>query len=294
MTRVLVLGSGGMLGHKVLECLTVDHTAVGTLRGGPVDDPYYRMPMFRDNTIVSGVRAHDWSTVSGTIDATEPEVVVNCIGVIKHRDTGNDADMQMTVNALFPHRVAEYCEPRGIRMIHFSTDCVFNGSRGAYTEDDVSDAEDVYGRMKYLGEVPDREHVLTLRTSLVGRELTVFKSLLEWFLAQQGEVRGFRKAFFSGVTTNWMADLVAKLISEHPDLHGLYQVAGPRISKFDLLHLFADAYHRGTKIIPDDDFVLDRSLIGDRFTAATGVKPPSWEAMVTAMAGDPTPYEEWR
>lgn len=294
MTRVLVLGAGGMLGHKVLQTLTSGHTAIGTLRGSASDDPYHRIPMFRDGDVVGGVHADDWSTVTGAIDATKPEVVVNCIGVIKHRDTGDDPIANITVNALFPHRLAEHCGNLGLRMIHFSTDCVFNGRRGGYTEDDVSDAEDLYGRTKYLGEVADRAGVLTLRTSLVGRELTVFGSLLEWFLAQKGAVRGFRKAAFSGVTTNWMAALVASLIAEHPDLAGRYQVAGPRIAKFDLLHLFANAYHRGMKITPNDDFVLDRSLVGDRFAAATGIQPPSWEVMVAEMAGDPTPYEEWR
>src|SRR3990170_6115968 len=198
MTRVLVLGAGGMLGHKVLQILTSGHTAIGTLRGSASDDPYHRIPMFRDGDVVEGVHADDWSTVTGAIDATKPEVVVNCIGVIKHRDTGDDPIANITVNALFPHRLAEHCENLGLRMIHFSTDCVFNGSRGGYTEDDIADAEDLYGRTKYLGEVADRAGVLTLRTSLVGRELTVFGSLLEWFLAQKGAVRGFRGGFFGG------------------------------------------------------------------------------------------------
>ena len=292
MTRVLVLGSGGMLGHKVLQRLGSDHTVTGTLRRSPGEPPFGRIPLFRDAAILGGVDADDWSTVTGAIEATEPEALVNCIGLIKHRNA--DADASMAINARFPHRLAEHCGERGIRMIHISTDCVFDGARGGYTEDDVPDATDLYGRSKAMGEVADLDHVLTLRTSLVGRELTEFKSLLEWFLSQEGEVRGFRRAFFSGVTTTWMADLLAQLIKEHRSLHGLYQVAGPRIAKYDLLHLIARAYHRDTRIIPDDEFVLDRSLVGDRFTATTGIEAPSWEAMVAAMADDPTPYEEWR
>ncbi|HAX81204.1 MAG TPA: NAD(P)-dependent oxidoreductase [Actinobacteria bacterium] len=292
MTRILVLGSGGMLGHKVLQRLSTEHTVVGTLRGAPGAKPYGAIPLFRDGAIVGGVDAADVSTVSGAIEASRPDVVVNCIGVIKQKD--RDPEANIAINALFPHRLVAHCSEHGIRVIHFSTDCVFNGRRGSYAEDDISDAEDLYGRTKYLGEVADSEHVLTLRTSLVGRELTEFHSLLEWFLSQRGRVKGFRRAFFSGVTTNWMADLVARLITEHPGVHGRYQVAGPRISKFDLLGVFAKAFGHKVEIVPEDEFLLDRSLIGDRFTADTGLKAPSWEDMVAVMAADPTPYEEWR
>ena len=292
MTRILVLGSGGMLGHKVLQRIGTEHAVVGTLRGDPGGKPYGGIPLFRDADIIGGVDADDFSTVAGAIGATRPEVEVNCIGGIKQKD--RDPIANIAINALFPHRLAAHCAESEIRVIHFSTDCVFNGRRGSYTEGDASDAEDLYGRTKYLGEVADSDHVLTLRTSLVGRELSEFHSLLEWFLSQKGRVKGFRRAYFSGVTTTWMSDLVASLIVDHPDLHGRYQLAGPRISKFDLLELFARAYQRKVQIVPDDEFALDRSLVGDRFTADTGLEAPSWEDMVAAMAADPTPYEEWR
>lgn len=281
-----------MLGHRVLQRLSTDHVAVGTVHRSAGDPPYDRIPLFRDTTIIGGVEADDMSTVVGAIEAARPDVVVNAIGVIKQRHA--DPVAAIAVNALFPHRLAARCAADGIRLIHISTDCVFSGSRGGYTEDDVPDATDLYGRTKALGEIADSDHVLTLRTSLVGRELTSFQSLLEWFLAQRGEVRGFRRAYFSGVSTLWMAECIATLIHEHRSLHGRYQVAGPRISKYDLLHLFATAFRRRVTIVPDDEFVIDRSLVGDRFVAATGLQAPSWEAMVDDLAADPTPYEEWR
>jgi dTDP-4-dehydrorhamnose reductase len=170
MTRILVLGSGGMLGHKVLQRLGAEHAVVGTLRGDPGGKPYGGIPLFRDADIIGGVDADDFSTVAGAIGATRPEVVVNCIGVIKQKD--RDPIANIAINALFPHRLAAYCAESEIRVIHFSTDCVFNGRRGSYTEGDAS-VPKTYTAYQVLGEVADSDHVLTLRTSLVGRT--------EWF-----------------------------------------------------------------------------------------------------------------
>ena len=287
MTRVLVLGAGGMLGHKVVQRLAADHEVTATVRRDPDRPDFSALGAAK---VVGGVRADDFATVRPLVKDSGATAVVNCIGVIKQRH--GDAVSSIAVNALFPHLLAEACAASGARLIHLSTDCVFSGTRGSYAENDFSDAGDLYGRTKYLGELADRDHVLTLRTSLVGRELSGFHSLLEWFLGAPGPVRGFRTAFFSGVTTNWMADAIAHLLTG--PWHGLYQVAGPRIAKLDLLHLFAEAYGRQVEIIADDGLVIDRSLNGDRFAAETGLKPPSWEQMIADMAADPTPYEEWR
>lgn len=293
MSRVLVLGSGGMLGHKVLQRLAAGHDVVGTLRGDPGDPPYGRIPLFAETPIIGGVDATAWPTVAAALDRTAPDVVVNAIGVVKQREAAHDPIPSITVNALLPHLLAAACATAGARLIHISTDCVFSGGRGTYTEDDVPDATDLYGRSKLLGEVADRDHVLTLRTSLVGRELTGFRSLLEWFLRAGPRVTGYRRAIFSGVSTLWMADCVARLIDDHRDLHGLYQVASPAIDKHALLGLFAEAFATGTEVVADDAVAIDRSLDGGRFAAATGIQAPSWEQMAADLAADPTPYEEW-
>ena len=161
-------------------------------------------------------------------------------------------------------------------------------------ETDQSDAEDLYGRTKYLGELT-YAHTLTLRTSIIGRELAQYKSLLEWFLSQKGKtVKGYTRVIFSGVTTNYLAKVVARLIRDHKELTGVYHVASPAISKHDLLCMLRNAYKLEVEIIPDDREVSDRSLIGEKFINATGYSFPNWTDMVTELANDPTPYDKWR
>ncbi|HIK98894.1 MAG TPA: hypothetical protein EYG13_05010 [Dehalococcoidia bacterium] len=193
-----------------------------------------------------------------------------------------------------PHLLAEKCEQIGGRVIHFSTDCVFDGEKGAYEESDPSDAKDLYGRTKYLGEISSPGS-LTLRSSIIGRELYNNASLIEWFLSQKRKkVRGFAKALYAGLTTNRMSALVRDLILNHPDLSGMYQVSGPWISKYDLLLLVREAFEIDIEIERDEDVDIDRTLVGDCFSADTGFVAPSWQEMVTELAADPTPYESWK
>lgn len=276
----LVFGAEGMLGHKVAQTLD---DATGTVRG---TTPH---PALADVPVISMVDIRDWRNAKGVIERVRPEAVVNCVGMIKQRRP--DPAEAIAVNALFPHQLATYCRDRGIRLIHISTDCVFDGRRGGYSEADPPNATDTYGASKALGELSDQ--ALTLRTSLIGRELAGLRSLLEWYLAQDKPVSGFTRAYFSGVTTNWLAATIRELIVEHPDLAGLYNVASRRISKYHLLALAADAYDKPVPI-PDDSVTMDRSLDGSAFTEATGIETPPWETMMSAMAADPTPYEEWR
>jgi dTDP-4-dehydrorhamnose reductase len=197
-------------------------------------------------------------------------------------------------NALLPHELSEICGRRGARLIHFSTDCIFSGQRGNYGEDDVADAMDIYGRTKFLGEVTS-PNAITLRTSIIGRELIHSQSLLEWFLAQNHRrIFGYRRALYSGVTTNRLADVVGDLIEKEPHLNGLYQVTGQTVSKFELLTLLREAYQLDVEILPDDQFVCDRSMRGDKFRAATGYLSPPWPELAAELASDETPYHEWR
>ena len=233
--------------------------------------------------IVGGVRAEDTAGVGRALDQTGPDVVVNCIGVVKQRRDASPAEMIRT-NALFPHQLAEACGERGIRLIHLSTDCVFSGHRGGYTEDDIPDAEDLYGRSKALGE-PRGAGVLTLRTSMIGRELQGSNGLLEWLLSQRGEVRGFTAASFTGPTAPVLADATADLIEFHPELEGTWHLGAEPISKYDLLIMLRDAYRLDLDVIPDDSVKVDRTLDSSRFRAATGWAPPSWPEMVAALDG---------
>jgi len=222
------------------------------------------------------------------------EAVVNCIGVVKQDAAAKDPLASITVNALFPHRLAQLARASGARLVHLSTDCVFSGREGNYDESSRPDAEDLYGRTKLLGEVAG-ENCLTIRTSMIGRELAGAHGLLEWFLSQDGgRVRGFRRAVFSGFTTSALADVIAEVLSEHASLSGVWHVAAEAINKFDLLCLVREVYGLRVEIEPDESFVCDRSLDGSRFREATGIVAPSWPEMIRRMREDPTPYEEIR
>jgi dTDP-4-dehydrorhamnose reductase len=291
MMTILILGGGGMLGHRVWLAAHRRFTTAVTLRGTP---PAPLLDLISGTHILDRVDAADFQTVERAVDAVRPDAIVNCIGIVKQLEAGADPIPSIEINALLPHRLARLAAARGVRLIHISTDCVFSGRTGGYTEDDVSDADDLYGRSKRLGEVTG-PGALTIRTSMIGRELHGAHGLVEWFLSQRGgRVRGFTRAFFSGLTTPALADLVVQILAEHPDLSGLYHVAADRISKFDLLALVNDAYAAGVTIEPDDAVVIDRSLNGARFARATGWAPEPWRAMVTRLAADAIPYDTWR
>jgi len=288
----MVLGAAGMLGHKVFQHLSASYETLAGVRNRweALPEPV-RQILPRARTLAIG-DAGDWDTLSTAIRDLRPALVINCIGIIKQRDEAKSAVPSLTINSLLPHRLAEELAGWGGRLIHFSTDCVFSGSRGRYREDDDSDARDLYGKSKFLGEVAS-PNAVTLRTSIIGRELTGHRSLLDWFLSQQAQsVRGFRRAIYSGITTNEMANVVGMLIADFPTLSGLFQVVSEPISKFDLLLLLREAYGLEVAIEPDDREVCDRSMVGDRFRRATGWQAPPWSELVRRLATDPTPYRQ--
>lgn len=295
MSGILILGGEGMLGHKMLQILSARFDDVAcTLRGKLASDPYRRWPFYRPGAVVEAVDVMDLAGLGRVLAARRPDVVVNCVGIVKQRAEAQAFVPSITLNSLLPHKLAEAIAPWNGRVIHFSTDCVFDGRRGDYREDDPPSAEDLYGRTKYLGEVA-AANALTLRTSIIGRELSQFQSLLEWFLAQRGKtVRGFTRHFWSGVSTNCLAGLVGDVIAGHPGLHGLYQVSSGKINKHDLLCLLRDAFRLDVEIVPSEAEFCDRSLNGDRFRAATGWNCPPWRELAAELAADPTPYDEWR
>lgn len=290
--RVLIIGGGGMLGHKLAQVYRNRFETWATVRTSFRD--YERFDLFDIERVVGGVDVFDFDTIIRAFAVARPEVVINAVGVIKQLPTAKDPIIALTINSLFPHRLANLCHASGSRLITLSTDCVFNGRRGMYTEEMAADAEDLYGRTKYLGEATG-EGSLTLRTSIIGRELGSAHSLVEWFLSNRGgRVKGFKRAIYSGFPTIVMAELIADLIENHPNLHGLYHVSSEPINKYELLGLIRDAYKVSIEIEPEEDFEIDRSLDSARFRRETGFRPAAWAQMIQAMATDPTPYEEWR
>jgi dTDP-4-dehydrorhamnose reductase len=284
-----------MLGHKMFQRLRKRFPETYcTIRGSIHDLPLCNVEVFHSGQVLEHCELADLPALERFFAEHRPRVVVNCAGIIKQRPASKDAVPSILTNALLPHQLSEICGRWDARLIHFSTDCVFSGKRGNYREDDIADAADLYGRTKCLGEVANG-NALTLRTSIIGRELVHFQSLLEWLLNEKHRrVYGYKRALFSGLTTNRLADIVSDLIEKHPNLCGLYHISSQTISKFDLLCLIREAYKLDIEILPDEDFFCDRSLSGLKFEAATGYVRPTWPELLAQLADDETPYDEWR
>jgi dTDP-4-dehydrorhamnose reductase len=290
--KILLLGSNGMLGHKLMQVLSQEHTVTGTIRGNVSELANH--PVFSGFSIIGNIKTDDIAGIRNSIEKINPEVVINCIGIVKQLPASQDPLQSIAVNALFPHQLAKICQQRTTRLIHFSTDCVFSGNRGNYRETDHSDADDLYGKTKFLGEV-DYPKCLTIRTSIIGRELNSAHGLIEWFLSQEGKsVSGYKNAIFSGLTTLALSEIIAQIIVEYPALDGVYQIASEPISKFDLLCLVKKIYDLTITIEPDETIINNRSLNPGKFKKETNIKIPSWEYMIEQMYRDTTPYPKIR
>lgn len=292
--RILVLGGTGMLGHKLFQGLSqIYEDTYATVRRSVSQAPFDRVPFFHTGKVIENVEVTDFARVARVIDDLKPDYVLNCVGVIKQRNKELSPVSCITLNALLPHKLAEMTQSYGGRVIHFSTDCVFDGKTGGYTEEDFSNATDIYGRTKALGEITS-ENALTLRTSIIGRELVGHASLLDWFLAQEGKtIRGFTNAIYSGVTTTQMVKIVSLILKNHPGLSGLFQVVADPINKFDLLMLARKIFDRNVHVEAYADFQIDRSMRGDKFTQATGYRSPGWPALMQDLADETEQYQKW-
>lgn len=280
--KLLILGASGMLGHAVMRVLYdpgSDIKVYGAARSSSIRSALTVVPA---DQFLTGFDAEKTEDLIDIFARIQPDVVVNCIGVIKQLETANDPLTVLPLNTMLPHRLARLCAGTGARLIHVSTDCVFSGLRGGYLESDTSDATDLYGKSKYLGEVTGR-NVVTLRTSIIGHELNTSHSLIEWFLRQQGEIHGYTKAIFSGLPTIELARVIRDFVLPNPNLSGLYQVAAAPISKYDLLNLVAQVYRKSIEIIPNQSIIIDRSLNGQLFAQATGYYAPDWPQLIQMM-----------
>ena len=279
--RVMVLGVTGMLGNAMFRVLSenADLVVYGTARSES-SRRYFAENL--QSQIFVGVNVENHDSLVKVFADVQPNIVVNCVGLVKQLADANDPLQAVPINTLLPHRLAALCQATAARLIHISTDCVFSGSKGDYLESDFPDAYDLYGRSKLLGEV-DYPHAITLRTSIIGHELSGHRSLVNWFLAQQSTVKGYTRAIFSGLPTVELATVVRDVVLPQQELHGLYHVASRPINKFDFLQLVAKAYGKSIEIKPAEDLVIDRSLNANRFKQATGYVSPEWPAMIQHM-----------
>jgi len=279
--KILILGGNGMLGHHFLSAWQHRHDVKVTLRNVPSN---YASGLFNADNSFGGIDVSSLEALEPVLKTFRPEAVVNAIGVTKQRADGSSVIPTIEINALFPHRLASLCARYKARMVHMSTDCIFSGKTGFYDEQAVSDAQDLYGRSKFLGEV-DQAHVVTLRKSTIGLELAGAHGLVEWFLAQRGSIKGFRKAIYSGLISTELANVIEDILVNQPTLNGVWNVASMPISKYDLLVQLSGRLGRtDIEIEPDDSFVCDRSLNGAAFQRQTGYIAPSWEVMLDKLA----------
>lgn len=279
--KILILGASGMLGNAAIRLFASDDRfdVHGTIRSS------HSVAIFPPEVRSRLIHSTDVENLDGMLrlfDFVRPEVVINCVGLVKQLSEAEDPLAAIPINSILPHRLARICAVSGARLVHMSTDCVFSGSRGGYLESDFADAKDLYGRSKLLGEV-DYPNAITLRTSIIGHELSGQRSLIGWFLAQEGKVKGFKRAVFSGLPTVELARIVRDHVIPDPGLRGLYHVSAEPISKFELLTLVAEMYGKQIRIEADEEFVIDRSLDSTRFREATGYQPPSWIDLVNSM-----------
>lgn len=280
--RILILGVTGMLGHVLFKEMRKhdEFEVFGTTRSATGLNEFFtndELLKIRDD-----VDADNFETVIRAIASIQPTIIINCIGIIKQLPASNDPLTAITVNAQLPHRLSLVTRTAKARLIHISTDCVFDGKQGNYIETDATNAIDLYGKTKHLGEV-QYPHCVTLRTSIIGHELKTNFSLIDWFMSQENETKGFTKAIYSGFPTIEMANIISNYVIPNKNLSGLYHVSSDAISKFDLLNIVKNVYGKVINIIPFDNFVLDRSLNSEIFQTATGYKSPSWKKLIEDM-----------
>jgi dTDP-4-dehydrorhamnose reductase len=280
-TRLLILGANGMLGHAALRLFAGSEgfLVFGSTRSREAAN---KLPPGIEVKIFDKIDATDDDHLRSLLTSIRPNIVINCVGVIKHLAAADNPLIAIPTNSLFPHRLVALCQEVEARLVHISTDCVFSGRQGSYRETDRPDADDLYGRTKLLGEV-DYENAVTLRTSIIGPELGGSLGLVGWFLQQNQEVRGFTRAIFSGLTTHELARVIRDFVIPRSHLRGVYHVSADPISKHDLLRLVATEYGKTISIVPSDTPVIDRSLNSDRFQSETAYRPPPWRELISQM-----------
>jgi len=280
--KVLVLGVTGMLGSTIFRRLSNDirYQVWGTLRNA---NGLRFFPEQSHEFLLNNIDVLDHDALVAVFDQVQPEIVINCVGLIKQLSDAANPLSTLPINAMLPHRLANLCSLMDARLIQISTDCVFNGLEGGYTEKDISNAEDLYGKSKYMGELHDLPHAVTIRTSIIGHELNSQNSLVDWFLAQTGVVKGYKKAIFSGLPTIELADVIKDYVIPNTNLQGLYHVSVEPIDKYSLLNLIANIYGKSIEIGVDEKVQIDRSLDSSKFQQATDYVPKAWTQLIKKM-----------
>ena len=281
--KILILGSNGLVGNTITRYFfeKENYQTIAILRD------YSKLKLFQKKfhqkfLVIENIL--DYEKTKKIIKSVKPDILINCLGITNKEITINPKQIEkfIIINSLFPHWLQRLCSNIGARLIHFSTDCIFSGKKGFYSEKDIPDPPDIYGRSKLLGEL-NYENTLTIRKSVIGHELETKKGLLEWFLAQNNYVQGYKNVIFSGITVLELARLIDTYIIPRSDLKGILNISGQSISKFDLLKILANVYNKSIEIIPNESMNINRTLNGSQFNKLTGYRISPWSSLVKSM-----------
>ena len=281
--KIVILGSTGLLGNTISKYFfeRADYQTIAVSRN------YSKIKLFKKKyhknfLIIENIL--DYIEIKKTLQTLEPDILINCLGITNKEKIDNSRQIEnfININSLLPHRLQRICSEIGTRLIHLSTDCIFSGNKGFYTENDIPDSAAIYGRSKLLGEL-DFENTLTIRKSVIGHELVSRNGLLEWFLNQNSSVQGYKNVIFSGLTVLELAKLIDKYILPRSDLKGILNISGKSISKFDLLKIIAEIYNKSIEIIPNESIKINRTLNSSKFNKLTGYKANSWPVLIKSM-----------
>lgn len=270
--KILVLGSNGMIGNTIFSYLS-------KVNGFEVYGSEKRKSIQKNILVLNTLNQND---LKYFFHRNFFDVVINCIGITKHRSEIEYPDYVISLNSLLPWKLNNFSKKYNFRLIQISTDCVFSGKKGNYNENDISDASDIYGKSKSLGEIINEKKCVTIRTSTIGHEVIYKNGLLEWFLSQK-ECKGYANAIFSGFPTIVLAQIIHKYIIPNQNLFGLYHIGSNSISKYDLLKKINFLYKKKINLIFDDTVVINRSLNSEKFKLVTGYNPPEWNELLEIM-----------
>ena len=288
--KLIILGVSGLLGHKLFQKLSKDFDVYGTLHKKKSE--YNNLDFFSSSKIIENVNVLDFEELNFFLKKINPDIILNCVGITKRKINNDNISEVIQINSVFPHNLAKWGKNNNKKIIHFSTDCVFNGKKGLYSDNSVTNAEDLYGKSKALGEL-NYNNTLTIRSSFIGQELFDKTELLDWFISKNNEqIKGYNKVYYSGVSSNFMAKAVKEIILNYIDIFGIYNLAPTNpISKFELLKTAKNAFKLNIDIIKDEVIEHNPTLDGSKLLSITGIKPPSWETMMNELASDKDFYK---
>ena len=274
--RILILGGNGMIGHKMYQSISKIYIDTWvTLRNNL--STYNFSQFYNSEKVVDSINLANFENLIYILNKINPDIIINASGITIRRGIESLKSNSIILNSALPHFLNEWVTSNNKRLIHFSTDCVFTGSKGNYLDNDKKDAFDLYGITKSMGEVIDSQYAITLRSSMIGSELENKTELFEWFLKQKNKtIKGFNKVIYSGITTTKMAEIVVKLIDQYPKLSGVYNISSKPISKFELLKSWNNIFDINANIEVDNSYTSNKNLVSDYFYKTISMEQPDW------------------